>query len=60
VLRLWQAIWSTHARATSRSASSSTSTGGAGLAPTAGQILLDVALKKRPPLALLGLLEDAL
>lgn len=28
-----------------------------GLAPTAGQILLDVALKKRPPHALLDLLE---
>jgi hypothetical protein len=30
-----------------------------GLAPTAGQILLDVALRSRPPHALLGLLEDA-
>ena len=28
-----------------------------GLAPTAGQILLDVALKTRPPQALLELLE---
>lgn len=30
-----------------------------GLAPTAGQILLDVALKTRPPHALLELLEGA-
>jgi len=30
-----------------------------GLAPTAGQILLDVALRTRPPQALLGLLEGA-
>ncbi len=30
-----------------------------GLAPTAGQILLDVALKTRPPQALLELLEGA-
>jgi len=29
-----------------------------GLAPTAGQILLEVALKTRPPHALLDLLED--
>ncbi|MDQ3067300.1 MAG: hypothetical protein M3R12_09155 [Actinomycetota bacterium] len=29
-----------------------------GLAPTAGQILLEVALKTRPPHALLELLED--
>ena len=28
-----------------------------GLAPTAGRILLDVALKKRPPQALLDLIE---
>jgi len=30
-----------------------------GLAPTAGQILLEVLLKTRPPQALLDLLEDA-
>ena len=30
-----------------------------GLAPTAGQIVLDVALKRRPPHALLELLEPA-
>ena len=30
-----------------------------GLAPTAGQILLDVALRSRPPHALLELLEGA-
>jgi len=30
-----------------------------GLAPTAGQILLDVALRSRPPEALLELLEGA-
>mgnify|MGYP000203298580 CR=1 FL=1 len=30
-----------------------------GLAPTAGQTLLDVALRTRPPEALLELLEDA-
>ena len=30
-----------------------------GLAPTAGQILLDVALRTRPPHALLELLEGA-
>ena len=30
-----------------------------GFAPTAGQILLDVALKTRPPHALLELLEEA-
>lgn len=31
-----------------------------GLAPTAGQILLDVALRTRPPEALLELLEGAM
>ena len=30
-----------------------------GLAPTAGQVLLDVLLRTRPPEALLELLEDA-
>ena len=39
--------------------SSSTSTVGAGLRPTAGQILLDVAARSRPPEALLELLEGA-